>query len=91
MSNASSYFKLNGRPSIIHRSWILILEHDSDEEFEFLKQFFLQQYTPANLNFCCLFKPFFMVPNSLVNTWLKKGSFTVAVTTQAFPMWNHLC
>ena len=39
----------------------------------FLKQFFPQQYTPANLNFCWLLKPFFKVPNALINTWLKKA------------------
>ena len=52
MNNASFYFKLNERPLIAHCSLTEILEYDSDEEFKFLKQFFLLQYTPANLNFC---------------------------------------
>ena len=52
MSNANSYFVLNGRSLTVHRSVIEILEFDSDEEFKFLKQFFLLQYTPANLKFC---------------------------------------
>ena len=56
----------------IHRpSWNPL--HDSDEEFTFLKEFFLQQYTPTNLSFYCLLKPFFRVHNSLINTWLKKA------------------
>ena len=49
-------------------SRIQILEQDDDEEFTFLKQFFLLQYTPAMTNFCWLLKLFFTVPNSLVNT-----------------------
>ena len=52
MNNARFNFKLNERPLIAHCSLTEILEYDSDEEFRFLKQFFLLQYTPANLNFC---------------------------------------
>ena len=70
---SSSDFKLNWHPSIVNCSWIHILEHDSDEEFTFVKQFFLQLCTRANLNFCKLLKLFFTVPSSLVSTWLKKA------------------
>ena len=49
-------------------SRIQILEQDDDEEFTFLKQFFLLQYTLAKANFCWPLKLFFTVPNSLVNT-----------------------
>ena len=47
----------------IHQSPIVkFFNIDEDEELTFLKQFFLQQYTPANLNFCWLLKLFLRSP-----------------------------
>ena len=75
MSNTSTYFKLNGRPSVIKHLFLeyKFLNMTTMKNLHFLKQLFLLHYTLANLNFCKLLKPFFPVPNSLVNTWFNKA------------------
>ena len=73
----------------IHQSPIVkFFNIDEDEELTFLKQFFLQQYTPANLNFCWLLKLFLRSPihlsildrkKHLLSPWQLKHSLYQAI------------
>ena len=90
MNNASSYFTLNWRPSVIKHLFLA---------FKFLNMTTIKNLLFWNSFFCwsilsltsAFWNHSLQSPvHSLLRDW-KKRSFIVTATTQVFPMSNHLC
>ena len=75
-----------------HQSSIAIVLHmTAMKNFAFLKQSFLQQYTGPTWYFTSSYnRSLWSLIHSSILDW-RKHSFTVTVTTQTFPVSNHLC